>query len=334
MKLQITTTGLLATIQDMGRYGYQHAGVPVSGSMDKLAASIANILLGNDPTAAVIELTYGGAVFLSKSPLLIACCGGGSTLEADGRPMPFWTPLFIPAGTTLKFASQNHLCRSYVAIAGGWDVPKVLGSHSTYLPFSLGGINGSRLLAGTTLQNNPLLSPLSQSILIRLHHPDSITYLKWHVNALNFANYHSRTIRFVAGHEFDWFDSASQTAFATSRYAVSNQSDRMGYHLIGPELQTRHERELLSTAVTMGTMQVTKSGSPILLMADCQTTGGYPRIGQVALADLPLCAQLKPGDAIRFKEVSLAHAEAVYLRQQAALRSLETVIRKRFLGKK
>lgn len=331
MRIKIIKPGTLSMMQDRGRHGYRHIGVPVAGCMDMVAASTANILVGNKGHEATIEMTYGGLSFLAVTPLLIACCGAGAGLIANGQKLPYWTPLFISENTVLQFVPQADGCRSYLAIAGGWDAPTILRSQSTYLPSKLGGFHGRLLQKEDELSNISSISALSGRILLHLHPSNKqINHTKWYVNPLRFANYSSQTIRCVEGHESDWFDSMAHETLFTSNYTISNRSNRMGYHLSGKPLGARTDLEMFSTAVMPGTIQVTKSGEMILLMADCQTTGGYPRIAQVIQADLPICAQMKPGEGIRFQKVSLAEAESLYITQQKLLAALGHTIRKLF----
>lgn len=326
MQIELVAAGMLTTLQDQGRIGYRSAGVPVAGCMDPLAAIIANLLVGNNRNATVIEMTYGGAVYFALSDLLIACCGGGSVLHIDGREIPFWRPVFVPAGSRLSFATTSVQTRSYLAVAGGWDCPVVLGSRSTYLPATFGGIDGRVLRKGDILTNRPHISAASQAILVQLASGAAPAYPAWSVNPLAFGCYGSGLIRFVKGHEYHWFDESSLQHFEASTFVVSRQSNRMGYTLEGPLLTRTVEKELYSTAVTTGTVQVTSAGTAIVLMADCQTTGGYPRIGQVAAVDIPVFAQLHPGDRIRFVPIGMDEAETLYLAQQEGLAELEKVL--------
>ncbi|WP_028296674.1 biotin-dependent carboxyltransferase family protein [Olivibacter sitiensis] len=332
MRISILKPGPLSTIQDHGRHGYRQLGVPLAGCMDKVAATIANLLVGNKGHEAVIEMIYSGMTFIADTPLLIACCGGGSKIMVDGQKIPLWTPLFIPQGTTVKCMPDDQGCIAYIAIAGGWDVPEILGSYSTYLPAQIGGFHGRALQKEDELSNNTNISALSGRILLQLHQSNQdINHPKWYVNAGRFVDYGNETVRYTEGLEYDWFDEKAHQALSTARYFLDRQSNRMGYRLAGQVLRARTEgHELLSTAVMPGTVQVTKSGEIILLMADCQTTGGYPRIAQVIQVDIPICVQLKLGEAIRFEKVSLTEAENLYLTQQKQLAALGNTIRKLF----
>lgn len=323
MRIELIASGMLTTLQDQGRMGYRRAGVPVAGCMDPVAATIANTLVGNDRNEAVIEMTYGGAIYRAVSDLLIACCGGGSVLHIGDHEIPFWRPVFVPAGSRLSFTTTAIHTRTYLAIAGGWDCPVVLGSRSTYLPAAIGGIDGRALRKADVLTNKPEISAAAQAILEHLANETVPAYPPWSVNPLEFASYGSGMIRFVKGHEYHWFDEPSRQHFESSVFVVSRQSNRMGYAIDGPLLTRAVEGELNSTAVAAGTVQVTPAGTAFILMADGQTTGGYPRIGQVAAVDIPVCAQLHPGDEIRFVPIGIDEAEALYLMQQQGLAKLD-----------
>ncbi|MFC3198446.1 biotin-dependent carboxyltransferase family protein [Parapedobacter deserti] len=326
MQIEVISPGMLVTLQDQGRTGHRRAGVPAAGCMDPVAAAIANSLVGNDRNDAVIEMAYGGAVFLAVSDLLIAICGGGCELRIGSRTLPSWRPVFVPAGSRLSFTSASTQIYSYLAIAGGWHCPVVLESRSTYLFAAFGGMEGRGLRKGDRLANQPRISSASQALLLHLANGAEPTYPNWGVNPSALAAYGSGVIRFIKGHEYQWFSASSIRCFEKSTFVVSRQSNRMGYTLKGPSLKRGGKRELYSTAVVTGTIQVTAAGDVIVLMADSQTTGGYPRIGQVAAVDISVFAQLRPGDAIRFVPIDLDEAETLYLRQQYGLARLKNVL--------
>jgi antagonist of KipI len=320
----------MSTIQDRGRYQYLSQGVPVSGAMDTLSARIANKVLGNGDDTAVIEFTYADAEFIAESDLLIAYAGEGAILVAGEQNLPAGRPLAIPAGTTIKLTNNPSGSRTYLAVAGGWDVPEILGSKSTFLTAGFGGLDGRALKKGDVLKNDERLSIGTQKILKSLRN-DQVSYPEWSIPRQNFLPVDRKTIRVVPGNEFGWFDDRSIAGFLSAPYTIGRQSNRMGYHLEGAVLQRIQTDELLSTAVTPGTVQVTGSGSMVLLMADCQTTGGYPRIAQVVAVDIPLCAQLKPGDAIYFKEISRREAELLYIEREQQLHQLSTAVQSKYL---
>jgi antagonist of KipI len=323
MKIRITKPGLLSTVQDMGRHGYQHMAVPVSGAMDVVSARMANVCLGNDANSAVIEFTYGTAEFETETGVLIALSGYGTKLSVSAHHIPLNKPVFLPACVRVTLSNTNEGCRSYLAIAGGWHVPEVLGSRSTFLMAGFGGFSGRKLAINDVLSNAGTLSATAKKVITELSGTD-INYPKWGIPKKGLPKV--KTVRVIPAKEFTWFDGLSITNFLTEPYTLSLKSNRMGYHLNGPVIQRVNQAELLSTAVTPGTIQVTGDGSLILLMADCQTTGGYPRLAQVALVDMPLCAQLKPGDTVYFKEISWDEAEMLYIEQEKDMQKLAASI--------
>jgi antagonist of KipI len=329
MKVRIKKAGLMATVQDLGRHHYLSQGVPVSGAMDILSAQIANLAVGNHPNDAVIEFTQSGASFAIENDILIGLSGSGACLRNSAGRLTSNRPLFIPSGTELWLENTSHGCRSYLAVAGGWDVPQVLGSRSTYLPAKFGGIEGRCLKEKDILKSTGRLTVASTAIWNSLK-GTVINYPKWSVARDLFLPDDHETIRVMRGREFDWFDEPSQANFFSGEYTLGHHSDRMGYQLGGKAIRRAINGELLSTAVTPGTIQVTNGGDLVLLMADCQTTGGYPRIAQVVAVDLPLCAQLIPGDAINFREISWKEAEKLYIERELDLRKLALAIKQRY----
>lgn len=321
MQIRIDKPGILSTVQDMGRWDYLSQGVPLAGAMDSLSARIANLALGNAPEAAVIEFTFGGAAFSAMSELLIAHAGDGAVLKAGDQLLPADRPVFIPRGTKIRLVADSAGCRTYLAVAGGWDVPETLGSKSTYITAALGGYEGRALGAGDVLRAHNDIS----GVAVKLHRHlggQAIRYPTWSIARRLLLPADRKTIRVVPGREFAWFDGQSLVDFLSASFKITPKSNRMGYCLDGPPIHKLLECELLSTAVVPGTIQVTGAGSLVLLMADCQTTGGYPRIAQVAAVDMPLCAQLKAGDEIYFREISRADAEKLYLHRANQLNRL------------
>ncbi|RYG06460.1 MAG: biotin-dependent carboxyltransferase family protein [Chitinophagaceae bacterium] len=310
MEIEIIKPGLLSTLQDQGRLHYRHIGVPVSGAMDPFAASVANILLGNEENAAVIEISFSEFSFRAISNIVVACTGPGFRWTVDGNEIHMWQAAFIPAGSKVIVQPKHEGVRAYLAIAGGWFVEPVLESRSTYLPLNMGGYQGRALQAHDMLSNDNL-TDLSKLIVQKISHTILHTF-HWGVQPQLIVDYNKRKIRIIEGQEAAWFTKDSIAALQKTPFVVDILSNRMGYQIRSKPLQRNSEQEMLSAAVTMGTIQVSNNGSPILLMADCQTTGGYPRIGQVIAADLPICAQLKPGDEIRFELISLESAEEIY----------------------
>jgi antagonist of KipI len=329
MKITIRKPGLLTTIQDLGRMQYLSQAVPFSGAMDCLSAQIANKALGNEDNSAVIEFTQSGAAFFTESDVLLAFCGDGAYLSTGSQRLPSDRPLFIPLGTALHLENSKSGSRSYLAVAGGWDVPEVLGSRSTYLTAKIGGFDGRCLEENDQLSNTGKLSQTTAAILESLVGKD-IDYANWSIAWSLISPAGRKTIRIMPGREFNWFDAGSTVDFLSKTYTIGHNSNRMGYHLLGAQMNRAITGELLSTAVTPGTIQVSNDGHLILLMADCQTTGGYPRIAQVAAIDMPLCAQLKPGDDISFKEISWKEAERLYMQFKLDLHKLSLGVRQKY----
>jgi antagonist of KipI len=312
MKIRISKPGLLSTLQDLGRTGYLSQAVPRSGVMDLLASGVANKAVGNADDCTVIEFTQSGAAFIAESDLLLALSGGGACLSTGEGRLPSDKPVFVPAGTVLHLKHSSLGSRSYLAVAGGWDVPEVLGSRSTYLTAGIGGLNGRALVQNDVLSNRNQLSPVSQAVWNSLR-GEVLNYPKWSIARDTLLPEDRFIIRVIPAREVNWFEEASFNNFLSQPYTVGHNSNRIGYRLEGPVINRAANNELLSTAVTPGTIQVTGDGSLVLLMADCQTTGGYPRIAQVAAVDLPLCAQLQPGNNIRFVAITCKEAEKLYI---------------------
>ncbi|MCO5948811.1 biotin-dependent carboxyltransferase family protein [Mucilaginibacter flavidus] len=330
MKIRILKPGLLSTIQDMGRRHYLSQGVPLSGAMDSLSARIANKAVGNTDDQAVIEFTYADAGFRAETDLLIAYAGDGMRLQCAAQILPPERPVFIPAGTVIQLIHSSIGVHTYLSIAGGWEIPEVLGSRSTCLAASFGGFKGRSLHAGDILSGIGQLSAISASLL-RILKNEQINFAKWSIPRQLILPANRKVIRVTPGTEADWFNSQSIVDFFLAPYILGRNSNRMGFRLEGPEIVRTKNDELISTAVTPGTIQVTGSGQMILLMADGQTTGGYPRIAQVASVDLPLCGQLKPGDTVYFKEISQREAEVLYLKREDELSKLTTALKSIFL---
>jgi antagonist of KipI len=311
--------GLLATVQDGGRRGHQHEGIPVAGPMDELALRVANLLVGNDENAATMECTLVGPTLRFDEHALIALGGADLGTSANGTPLPLWRPVSIPAGVTVSSASAVRGCRGYLAVAGGFDVPKVLGSRATYVRAALGGVDGHAVRRGDVLPVGAM-PELAHAILARVMASsgrDRVIVAHWGAAASLIPFYTSPVvIRLLDGEHAKLLTTASHERLWNDEFRVGAQSDRMGYRLEGPPLDLSESTELLSEAVAFGTVQLPPGGNPIVLMADRQTTGGYPRIGEVATVDLPLLAQLKPGDRLRFRPVSMTEAQRLYITRE------------------
>jgi antagonist of KipI len=329
MKVKIINPGVLTTVQDMGRHDYLSQAVPVSGAMDRLAARLANTCIGNHENDAVIEFTYGNAAFLAQSDILLAYSGDGAILEIDKEELPRSCPIFIPEGKTVKIKQNVKGCRTYLAVAGGWQVPQILGSKSTFLMAGFGGLEGRTLKKDDVLTAELNSSTIARNIVDDLQ-GDEVNFQEWGIAREFTHRDYAKPVRVIPANEWDWFDPQSRDAFFNTEYYIDQNSNRMGYNLGGPKIGRVNHSELLSTAVVPGTIQITGDGSPILLMADCQTTGGYPRIGKVAAVDLDICGQIKPGDSIRFTPVSLKEAEKLYIERELSLKKLMAAIKLKY----
>ena len=334
MSLSIIRPGLLTTVQDLGRPGYQHLGVVLSGAMDALALRVANLLVGNAEGAAGLEITLLGPVIRFEADYLIALTGADLSPTLDDWPAPMHRPLAVRAGTVLAFGAARAGCRAYLAVAGSLAVPPVLGSRSTYLRAGLGGWHGRALRAGDEL---PVGEPTAMGQ--RLRQAVATASLATGPSAASWAAARwtpgpalcprprpALVVRAVRGPEHEQCAAASQWAFWHEPFAITPAADRMGYRLQGPVLQRVVAAELLSSAVTFGTVQVPPGGQPIVLLADAQTTGGYPRLAQVITADFGALAQARPGQALWFQKISLAEAQAQYLAQERRVRGLQQAI--------
>lgn len=324
MSLKVLKPGLLATIQDLGRYGFQKYGVVVGGALDSVSLRLANLLVGNEEGAAAIEVTMMGTSLQFEDSTLAAITGGDLSPQINGRKAPMWRPVLIRKGAILEFKALSSGCRAYLSVAGGFHIQKVMNSRSTYLRGAIGGHKGRALQSGDRLLfNQPAadLSPFSKTS------SSPFTAANWYISSCHLTNKEeTAVIRVIKGAEFESFSSESRKQFFNQDFSIAPQSDRMGYRLRGPALSLGESLDMLSEAVTNGTIQVPQNGQPIILLADRQTTGGYPRIAQVISVDLPAVSQLAPGRNIRFQEVTLQEAEQLYLQQEHEINKLKAGI--------
>lgn len=308
MEMTVIRAGMLTTVQDLGRPGFRAAGVPLGGAVDAMALRLANLLVGNAEDAAALEFTLVGPELEFSSETTIALAGG------DFGGYPLWQPMKVRAGDRVRLGAARSGCRGYLAVAGGLDVPLVLGSRGTYLRAKLGGWEGRALRDGDVLS----VTGISRQAVGR-----------WHVDERILPVYSAQaTVRCVRGVQADEFD---QT-FTTAEFKVTARSDRMGARLSGPVVARSVARELVSTTVVPGTVQVPPDGQPIVLLADAQTIGGYPQIAHVLTVDLPLVAQLRPGDTVRFREVPLTVAHESRRTRERAIAMLREGLAQKFAG--
>ncbi|WP_051401658.1 biotin-dependent carboxyltransferase family protein [Advenella kashmirensis] len=316
--LLVLKPGPLSVFQDAGRHGYQAYGAPVCGVMDQVAFRLANALVGNRTLLPVLEMTLSGPQIKFMQDACIAVCGAAFTLECDGRPIALNRPHLIRTGQVLSIGSApvsndtpQGQARATLAIAGGIQLNTTMESASTDLKSRMGGFHGRALMKEDRLTLNRKLGPTAVDALA--HFLDQFRiYLP---AGLGLGSRHH--IRVTRGAHWTHFTVNQQTAFLNARYTITPSSDRMGYRLDGPSLQTEAGLQILSEPTAFGTIQIPPDGQPIILMADRQTTGGYPKIANVASVDLPVLARCLPGESIQLSLISLNEARTVFLQREA-----------------
>jgi biotin-dependent carboxylase-like uncharacterized protein len=302
--LTVVKPGMLTTVQDLGRRGYQGLGVPVSGPMDAYSHRLANQVLGNDPSAAALEITLIGPELLAEGDLTCAAAGADISVTINGKPAPLNEPFRVPSGARLRWGTRIAGTRMTLAVRGGFDVPATLGSRATHLASHMGPFGGRALRAGDVL-------PVGAAGAGRP--------LAGHPIELPRGGAHLRVLPAV--HRERFTDDA-WGLLVHARFSVNPQSNRMGYRLDGPVLAHVKAADILSEAMPYGAVQVPASGQPILLLAERATTGGYATIANVIAADLPIAGQLAPGDWVQFEAVNREDAIAALRRREAALRGV------------
>jgi antagonist of KipI len=306
MSIEVERAGLQTTLQDLGRAGMQHLGVPVNGAMDEISHRLANLLVGNDEHEATLELTLNGPTLRFTEDAVIAICGANMGGSVDRQPLPWYRPIRVPSGARVVFGRPAIGCRAYVAISGGFAIEPVLGSRSTALMGGYGGYLGRALKKGDVLfprREHEAQTVRWVRLLSRSHH--GIAFPNWSVSRARMPYRVSpQPVRILAGRHWQAFPVAVREALTQGLYKVALDSDRMGYRLDGAVLEARRGHDVLSESVVMGAVQVPPGGQPIVLMADHQTTGGYPIIAVVASVDLPVMAQVRPGEEIQFRMIT------------------------------
>ena len=303
--------GPFSTIQDRGRWGYQQMGLPVSGALDSLSFHLANLLVGNPATAAVIEFTIVGPQLAAMQEVDIAVTGADMQMKLNYKPVENWTTIRVKPGDLLTFQSVKTGCRAYFAITGGVDVPEVMGSRSTFTGATLGGYHGRPLRKGDILKSG------SGKLLDRPRRlPES------HIPTFS----GQVELRALPGPQDDFFQEGLEALFG-SEYTVSEKADRMGYRLEGPAVVPKEgaPQSIISEPTMPGGIQVPADHQPIVLLVE-QTVGGYTKIATVVSTDIPRIAQATPGDTFRFKRVDLEEAHGVYREQQKKLAKLAEIL--------
>jgi antagonist of KipI len=331
MSIQVQRGGLLTTVQDLGRHGLQHLGIVPCGAMDPVSHRLANALVGNPQSVATLECTVLGPEIAFLRDALIALYGGSFDVRIGDEAFPANRPVFVKRGTVLTIGKANRGARAYLAIAGGFKAPEVLGSRSTYLPASFGGLAGRALKPGDVFAGADNLPAISEQRFARVARKGMITKkqfrsVRWSAPELTLPFDRAFAVRAMEGRHWDQFDAGSQDAFFGETWRVSPDSNRMGYRLAGPRLSRAKAVEILSEPTCLGTVQVPNDGTPIALMADHQTTGGYPKIAEIAGADIPGLAQLAPGGSVRFVRATLEEAHAARREARERFRQVEQAI--------
>lgn len=311
--LEAVKPGVLSTVQDLGRGAYQEFGMPVAGAVDEYSLQVANILVGNSPSEAALELTLAGPVLNVLEGGLMAITGADMDPRLNGKPLPMWETVQVAAGDLITFAWAKSGCRAYLALAGGIEVPAVLGSKSTYIRGGIGGIEGRALISGDHIRSGEPRDPAGH--FSRQVPSDYIPHYDT-----------SWEVRVVLGPQDDYFTQKGIHTFLNNEYRVTGESDRMGCRLEGPRIEHLSGADIISDGIPPGAVQVPGHGRPIIMLADRQTTGGYAKIATVISADLWKIAQAKPGDRVRFRALTVEEAQKEYIVYKQRLTSLPELL--------
>ncbi len=313
MSITIVKPGLLTTIQDNGRWGFQHLGINPGGAMDLRALQIANTLLLNDLSEAVIEFYFPAPIIRFNQAAFIALSGADFNASINGISIPINQPIYVPENSTIQFNNKINGKVGYLAVQGGFALTEWMNSFSTNLKVGAGGFEGRAL----TINDEIFFTvPFRKS-----KKSTTCTILPWKADTKAF--YTTEALQFIPGNEFNLLTEVSKQLLLQESFTILPKSDRMGYCLNGPSLSRIHSKEMISSAVTRGTIQLLPNGQCIILMADHQTTGGYPRIGHIISAHLPSIAQKEVGTEVQFKLTDLPTAENFSLLQAQHLHQLK-----------
>jgi antagonist of KipI len=314
MSLRIIRAGILDTIQDQGRYGFQHLGINPNGAMDRFSASLANALLGKELHLPIVEMHYPGPQIKFDEPAIICITGADFSPSINGHSIPMHHPVTVNKGAVLKYEKRISGARSYLSLLQDFKIDEWMNSYSTNLKAVAGGWEGRTLTKGDVLnyEKNINISKFLQG--------RDCVVLPWKAND----TVKTRTeIQFIIGSEWNWLTTEARETFQTSLFQISNDADRMGFRLMGNQLEVESSEQLVSSAVSFGTIQLLPNGKLIILMADHQTTGGYPRVAHIISAHLPIVAQKNINDILEFRLTDLYTAEQKLLNQQKYLHQLQ-----------
>jgi antagonist of KipI len=306
MTISVAKPGFFTTVQDLGRYGYAHIGISPAGGADPLSLRIANLLVGNNENAPALEMTLLGATLEFEESALVAIIGANCGCNLGPDPVPCNTAIEVPAGGVLQCGSMRDGARSYLAVQGGFDVPLVMGSASTFVAAHFGGLQGRRLQKGD---------------MLRVCQHDALRSRSLRPGALD-SLHRLAPLRVTQGAQQDWFAPEAFEKLFAGTYVVSEQSDRSGLRLMGERLQPREQSQLLTAGIPLGAIQVPLDGQPIILLVDQQTTGGYPKVANVIAADMHRVGQLRPRDEVQFAEVPVAEAIQALREQERWLKEI------------
>ena len=320
MGLVVKKPGVITTVQDRGRFGFQGSGFATNGVMDHRAYRIANLLVENDPGAPVLEFALAGPTLRFTTNSVFAVTGGDFQPTLNGEPVPGYTAVMARRGSVLQFKACTQGAYGYVSFAGGsLNVPEVMGSRSTNLKCQLGGWKGGTLSAGDylpfTTRHFDFLPNLGSH-----HLEEERDYYGFDEPEI--------TVRVVPGPQEDLFTEEGLRTFYGAAFTATSKSDRMGYRLDGPEIQTKHGSDIISDGIAFGAVQIPSQGRPIIMLADRQTTGGYAKIGTVASVDIPRLVQRRPGSTIRFERISVQEAQRLLREQEKHYESLAVKVRR------
>lgn len=316
MSLKIKKNGILDTVQDFGRVHFRASGINPNGAMDRCAMRLINILLGNDESEAVLEMHFPAAEISFESGVVFALGGANFSARLDNIELENWRTYAAEKGQTLKFAEKKAGSRIYLAVKNGFKLEKWLGSASTNLQIKTGGLNGEKLRTGDRID---FRKTFADKLSARSKAKISNSLIPFYSSF--------PTVRVVAGADFESLAAHSQEIFLTDSFSITNHSNRMGYRLSGRPVYLLNEGEKISSAVNFGTIQLLPDNQLIVLMADHQTTGGYPKLANIIEIDLPLAAQLGAGDKIGFHLISIREAENLTLDIQKNLNVLKTAVK-------
>ncbi len=308
---EVIRPGPLTTIQDLGRHGYQQYGISVSGAMDDYALRLGNLIVGNEEGAACLEITLLGLQLRILKDAIVAITGADLAPTLNGNPIPMWEAVAVHRGDIISFARPKSGCRAYLAVVGGIDVPKVMGSAATYTKAQMGGFEGRALRSGDRLRSG---KP-RPGVLGRRLPPQYIPEYS-----------EQSELRVILGPQDDHFTQEGIHTFLHSEYTISTEADRMGYRLQGPRIEHKAGADIISDGIPLGSVQVPADRLPIVLLADRQTTGGYPKIATVITVDIVKLAQAKPGDKVRFLQVTEEEAHEALREYEQTIHTVKSLI--------